>query len=614
LDATSTTTPPWVATGDIADHYDVVVLGGGLAGLCLGLQLRQQLPTATVAVLERATFPNPDAAFKVGESSSEVAEWYWSRTLGLADHMADKHVRKLGLRYICAADDEQPFADRVEVGSRTWMFSRTYQVDRGRFENELAEFASAAGAELYDGTRVVSVDLDLAGDAAGEAGYGNGNGNGSADPYTHTVTVERDGQRRPVRARWVVDATGRRSLLKRQLDLAEDIPHDVNAVWWRHSDMIKVDELGEGESWRRQVPEAIRWMSTTHLLGTGYWVWLIPLSSGSISVGIVADPRWVPFEEIATYDKAKAWLRAHEPELAHAVEVRDGALQDFKALKNFAYGCKQVFSADRWALTGVSGVFLDPLYSPGSDFISLANMYITDLIVRDMTGDDSWADRAQRADAAFLRLFRNALPTWLDQYGLMGSAQVFPAKVAWDTLVYFLMLGHNFIAGGTYDLDLHPVIGPTWERFHRLNHHLQWFLRRWDELDDGDTRSGYLDMSNDTVRWFNALLMEPVGKDELPQSLQQNLDFLERLAVRLMAGAAAQVGHEVDADAIDPYTFGMGATDPGAKPSPYRDEPLPVHPRAHTVDAHADRVFALRPAQAAADAPLVRPPTLTPVS
>jgi flavin-dependent dehydrogenase len=607
-DATSTPRPPWVASGDIADSYDVVVLGGGLAGLCLALQLRQQIPDVTVAVLERATFPNPDAAFKVGESSSEIAEWYWSQTLGLADHMAANHVRKLGLRYFCARTDEQPFAERVEVGSRTWMFSRTYQVDRGRFENELGEIASAAGVELWDGTRVVSVDLD-----PGADGNGNGNGNGSGDERRHSVTLERGGERRSVRARWVVDASGRRSILKRQLGLAEGIPHEINAVWWRHSEMIEVDHFGEGEAFRRQVPEGIRWLSTTHLLGTGYWVWLIPLSSGSISVGIVADPRWVPYEDIATYDKAKAWLRANEPELADAVEARDDSLQDFKALKDFAYGCKQVFSADRWALTGVSGVFLDPLYSPGSDFISLANMYITDLIVRDMAGDPSWTERAERADAAFLRLFHNALPTWLDQYGIMGSAQIWPAKVAWDTLVYFLMLGHNFIAGGTYDLDLQPEIGPTWQRFHQLNHHMQWFLRRWDELVDDDERTGYLDMSNDTVRWFNALLMEPTGKDDLPLSLQQNLDFLERLAVRLMAGAAAQVGHDVDPATLDPYAFGLGATDPTAKPSPYGTEPLPVHPRAHTVDAHADRVFALRPESAAVDTPLVRPPALAPV-
>ncbi len=184
MDATDaprmTATPPWVAGGDVADRYDVVVLGGGLAGLCLALQLRQQVPSASVAVFERATFPAPDAAFKVGESSSEVAEWYWSRTLGLAELLADRHVRKLGLRYFCVSGDGQGFADRVEVGSRTWMFSRTYQLDRGRFENELGALVDEAGAALWDASRVVAVDLDGAGG--------------------HTVTVERGGERHQVGA------------------------------------------------------------------------------------------------------------------------------------------------------------------------------------------------------------------------------------------------------------------------------------------------------------------------------------------------------------------------------------------------------------------------------
>jgi flavin-dependent dehydrogenase len=585
----TTTRAGGLDTCDIADAYDVVVLGGGLAGLCLALQLRKQVPEASVAVLERASFPAPDAAFKVGESSSEIAEWYWSRTLGLADLLATRHVRKLGLRYFCATEPERPFAERVEVGSRTWMFSRTYQVDRGRFENELAELATAAGAGLWDATRVVDVDIDREG---------------------HTVTIERAGRRRPVRARWVVDASGRRAILKRKLALAEDVPHDVNAVWFRLAETIEVDDFGTGPEWRRHVPEGIRWMSTTHLLGRGYWAWLIPLSSGSISVGIVADPRWVPYEEIATFDKALAWMRAHEPALAAAVEARRGSLQDFLGLRNFAYGCKQVFSPDRWALTGVAGVFLDPLYSPGSDFIALANNYITDLVARDLAGEPAWEERAVRADAAFLRLFRNALPTWLDQYGLMGNAQVWPAKVAWDTLVYFLMLAPNFLAGGTYDLDLHPVIGPTWERFHQLNHHMQWFLRRWDDLDREPVRTGYLDMSNDTVRWFNALLMESVDKADLLLTLQQNLDFLERLAVRLMVGAAAVLGSEVDPATIDPYTFGLGAVDPDPRPSPY-GQPLPIHPRAHTVEHHAHRVFALDRSGVASDGRSAGPALVT---
>src|SRR2546423_15288163 len=50
-------------------HYDVAILGGGLAGLTLAIQLKRQRPDTSVAVLEKRDGPAPLAAFKVGEST-----------------------------------------------------------------------------------------------------------------------------------------------------------------------------------------------------------------------------------------------------------------------------------------------------------------------------------------------------------------------------------------------------------------------------------------------------------------------------------------------------------------------------------------------------------------
>ena len=66
----------------------------------------------------------------------------------------------------------------------------------------------------------------------------------------------------------------------------------------------------------------LRRLATTHLMGQGYWVWIIPLSSGPVSIGIVADPRFHPFERISTFDAALDWLREFEPQLAKAMEER----------------------------------------------------------------------------------------------------------------------------------------------------------------------------------------------------------------------------------------------------------------------------------------------------
>lgn len=589
---------PWSAEGVPTGEYDVFIMGGGLAGLCLALQLVQDVPGIRVGVADRAAHPAPDAAFKVGESSSEVAEWYWGRTLGLFDLMKEEHIRKLGLRYFMPTRDNAHIEDRVEIGSRTDMHSWTFQIDRGRFENRLAERGVSKGVEFYDRARVVDFTLDAE----------NG----------HTVTVNRDGEQATVQARWVVDASGWRGLIKRKLGLAEPTPHDVNAVWWRLGEMVAVDDFVDRDNldperaeqqleWLRRVPGQDRWRSTVHLMGTGYWVWLIPLSSGSISIGIVADPAWIPYERIATFEKALSWLWENEPQLAAAVEAKRESLQDFHGMKHFSHGTKRVYSPERWACTGPAGYFHDPLYSPGSDFIALSNMYIVDLIKRDRAGDPTFAERAEKANEAFLRLCRNALPTWLNQYGLMGSSICWTAKAAWDTLIYFMLLGKNFIAGGTYDVDLQPEIGPVWQRFHRLNHHMQWFLRRWQEVDDGHVRSGFFDMDHELVRDINSWLLFPVPKDELRDALGRNVQFMETLAVELMAGAAEQVGFEVDKADIDPYTFGLGAEEPGHEGETYWQDKLPVHHQSHLAPVHAARVFALsdlEPVVAKEDAPL----------
>src|SRR5690606_35204866 len=194
-------------------RVDIAIIGGGLAGLTLALQLRQADPGLAITVLERRLHPAPEAAFKVGESTVEIGAHYFADVLGLRAHLDQEQLRKFGFRFFFS--DGRGDIDRcTEIGVSRLLPTPSWQIDRGRFENMLAERARAMGIDFRDGTTVRGVTL----------------GTGAAD---HRVAWSRAGDAGILDARWVVDASGRAGLLKRQLGLAEGNDHDANAAWWR---------------------------------------------------------------------------------------------------------------------------------------------------------------------------------------------------------------------------------------------------------------------------------------------------------------------------------------------------------------------------------------------
>src|SRR6476660_7064504 len=100
----------------VADHYDVAILVGGLAGGCLARQLRMEAPELRVLVAEKRAHPVPEAAFKVGESSVEIGAHYFQERLGLEPHLRAEQLEKLGLRYFFTHGDNRDITQRVELG------------------------------------------------------------------------------------------------------------------------------------------------------------------------------------------------------------------------------------------------------------------------------------------------------------------------------------------------------------------------------------------------------------------------------------------------------------------------------------------------------------------
>jgi 2-polyprenyl-6-methoxyphenol hydroxylase-like FAD-dependent oxidoreductase len=75
-------------------RYDVAILGGGLAGLSMALQLKRQRPETKVLVADKRAEPAPEAAFKVGESTVENGAYYYREILGMKDHLQEHQLRR----------------------------------------------------------------------------------------------------------------------------------------------------------------------------------------------------------------------------------------------------------------------------------------------------------------------------------------------------------------------------------------------------------------------------------------------------------------------------------------------------------------------------------------
>jgi flavin-dependent dehydrogenase len=504
------------------DEYDVAVLGGGLAGLTLGIQLKRARPDTSILIIERRAGPPPEAAFKVGESTAELASHYFSEVVGMEDHLRDHHYRKAGLRFYFTAGDNSDIARRLEFGPTRPNPKPTYQIDRGLFEAELATRNRQAGVELIDGVRVEDVELS---------------------PDANRVVLSRDGQTATVGARWIVDASGRGALLKRKLGLARDVKHDINSAWFRLAGGLDHEQWSDDPAWLERMPErGVRQRGTTHMMGPGYWVWLIQLATGPISIGICADPRLIPFDQISTFDAFLEWARKHEPQLADSLEARHGDVLDFLKVEKFSLGCERLYDPEaRWLLTGEAGVFADPFYSPGSDFIATGNTFITDIVRRDLDGEDV-GERADYFNDYLMFMFDRYMTLYDDTYPLMGNPELMGIKHSLDVMPYWGEHALIFIKADIADLELLRAVRPAMERSSRLQRRLQDFYLEWDAMERRELPPSIIPKLGPSAvgdRLF--ALSSEIPADAVRDLVLENAERFEALVVRVFHKTASRL-------------------------------------------------------------------------
>jgi flavin-dependent dehydrogenase len=521
-------------------HYDVAILGGGLAGLSMAMQLKRSRPDTRVLVTDKRTEPAPEAAFKVGESSVEVGAHYYREVIGMRDHLEQAQLRKHGLRFLLPAGDNSDITKRVEFCTPAHLAAFTHQIDRGRFENELFRRCLKAGAEAFRGWRVQ--DVEIGADA-------------------HTIKLSQEEDETSVTARWVVDASGRANILRRKLDLAADTGHHINAAWIRLAGGLDFEQWTDDEEWQNRMPElGLRRLSTTHLIDEGYWLWLIQLASGPISIGVCADPRVHPWEEIESFDAFMEWTKEHEPLVYNEIDGRREDVLDFLRVKDFSYASTRVFSPDRWALVGEAGGFIDAFYSPGSDFIAYSNTFSNELICHDLDGGEADLEkRVEFYNDFYFKLFNPTIHLYRDQYQFFGNAQVMVAKVVWDSLIYFTLLGSPFVHGKLAKIEDIEMFSEIADIVIPVIPRMQQLFRDWHALDQTQYEGvSVLSKQLEPYIWAQEEIGLAGSDEELLERARRKVETIKALAVWIFHKAARSLPDPPDENvAINPLAISL---------------------------------------------------------
>ena len=273
-------------------------------------------------------------------------------------------------------------------------------------------------------------------------------------------------------------------------------------------------------------------------MNKGCWLWVIPLSSEYTSIGVVIDDQYHDFSHIKNYDALCRWIndvfspcRSLLADISHSVT-------DFKFIRNYAHGCKQVYSSNRWAIIGVAGVFPDPFYSPGTDIIAMSNDFITELVDASIRGVniDSLATTYNRL---YLQFFDIILGLYEGAYKQFGNPIVMKKKILWDSVIYLSVTCLLYFNKKLIDTDFMQMISPSMAVYNRLNYRVQSYLYRTLDDDADKPHDGFTDLSE--VRLFGTDINKALRKsfacdEDLAKLIQVNITHLEKIAARILTG------------------------------------------------------------------------------
>jgi flavin-dependent dehydrogenase len=458
------------------ETYDVIVIGGALAGAASAILLLRKNPGIRILIIEKSE----KLTRRVGEATVEVSAYFLGHVLGMTQYLNDHHISKQGLRFWFANDQVKSLDQSAEVGPRYLARLPSYQLDRASFDEEVLRRAEAAGATVLRPAIVSKVELVSGGQ--------------------QTMEVKHGERRFQASARWIVDASGVNALLARKQGWwRSNSEHPTAAAWsrWRGVKDWDSRELAEKyPKWAAAV-YGTRGTATNHIIGDGWWAWFIPLKGGDVSVGVVYDQRLVDFPQEGGRlgDRLKNFLMKH-PVASEMLEDATFVEEDVHRRKNLAY-YSTTFAGDGFVLVGDAAAFMDPFYSPGMDWISFTTSSSVDLITEQRKGSQIAAriEKHNRDFSTSHRRWFDAL--YKDKYHYMGEFDLMELGFRLDLSLYYWGVVEPVFHNGDSALLAPPFSPPSGKFFSAL---MSCYSRRFASIARRRRQMNALGKMNDNRR------------------------------------------------------------------------------------------------------------------
>jgi len=356
------------------ESYDVAIIGGGPAGSTAATLLSKA--GRRVIVLERDKFPR----FHIGESLLPFSMQTFTR-LGLQEKLRAGFLEKFGGEIAEAGGEKAAkFYFKDGFGSRT---DRSYQVTRSKFDKMLLDHAAESGAEVREETLVENVDFDRDGAMLSLR----------MDARSRVLGRAEARLSENIRARYVVDASGRNSVIGNKFKLKKSYQHLQKLSLFAHYEGLEREE-GIDATLTRMV----RTLQS--------WFWVIPLENDRTSIGIVLEAADFKSSGLSAEEFFERAI-AEQPLVRNRIGAGRRVSQVYTAA-DFSYRSERL-TGDRWLLAGDAAGFIDPVFSSGVFLAVLAGEQAADVLQEVL----DHPKRARRLFRHYERLVNRAMDVYL---------------------------------------------------------------------------------------------------------------------------------------------------------------------------------------------------------